>query len=370
VAKTLFSYLYIFFILSLYSCSIEVNQTVESTPAPVIESTPAASSTSLFPVTQVPVTWADLNLSGKLVYLSSSMQDNVLIASIRMLDLTSGTVATIFSAPPGGWIYYLTLSSDGRQIVMSYTPAPEAGSEANRALYIMPLNTSTPPQPLVQAPTSDDHYTQAEWSPDGQSIYFVHYNHAASGGQFYEVYEIFRMTYPDGEPNKILDRAFWPRLSADSTKLVYVSLDPASGLNELFTANADGSNSQKVNFSGPWIPDIIDAPIFSPDDQAILFSAPGPSQSYQPNWLDKVLGIQVAKAHSIPSDWWSIPITGGVPTQLTKLQTINLFASLSPDKTRIISVSGEGLFTMNLDGSNLTRIISDSGVHGTVTWIP
>jgi len=237
-------------------------------------------------------------------------------------------------------------------------------------LYSMPLDATASPQSLVPAPSVDDHYTQAEWSPDGKYVYYVHYNHKDAGGQFYEVYEIFRMTYPEGESQKILDQAFWPRVSADSTRLVYVSLDPASGLNELFVANADGGNPQKVNFSGSWIPDIIDAPIFSPDGQSILFSAPGPSQAYQPNWLDKMMGVQVAKAHSIPSDWWSVPVAGGVPTRLTNLQTINLFASLSPDKQHIASVSGEGLFLMDLDGSNLIRLLPDSGVHGTVSWIP
>jgi Tol biopolymer transport system component len=141
-------------------------------------------------------------------------------------------------------------------------------------------------------------------------------------------------------------------------------------VNELFIANPDGSGSQKVSFSGPWIPDILDAPIFSPDGKSLLFSAPGPSQSHQPNWVDRMMGVQIARAHSVPADWWSVPVTGGVPTQLTKLQTINLFASLSPDKKHIASVSGEGLFLMDLDGSNLTQLISDSGVQGTVSWIP
>jgi Tol biopolymer transport system component len=316
------------------------------------------------------MTWANLNLSGSLVYLTSSMQNNVLIASIQRLDLTTGALTTLFSAPPGAWIYYATISPDEKQLVMSLEPASQPGSSSSRALYSMPLNAAAQPQPLVPAPSADDHYTQAEWSPDGKSIYYVHYNHKEADGQFYEVYEIFRMTYPDGEAQRILDQAFWPRVSADSTKLVYVSLDPSSGLNELFVANADGGNPQKVNFSGSYIPDIIDAPIFSPDEQSILFSAPGPSQAYQPNWLDKMMGVQVAKAHSIPSDWWSVPIRGGAPTRLTNLQTINLFASLSPDKKHIVSVSGEGLFLMDLDGSNLTRLIPDSGVHGTVSWIP
>jgi Tol biopolymer transport system component len=370
VTKARFFTWQVIFVLILSSCTIEINQAMESIPSPTAGTAPLASSTSLVPVTQIPITWAGLNLSGKLIYLNSSMESSPSIASIQQLDLSTGSVATIFSAPPGGWIYYATISPDAKQLIMSYQPPPGSNAASDRILYSMSLDATASPQPLFTPPTPEDHYTQAEWSPDGKYIYYVHYNHTQSGGQFYETYEIFRMAYPDGKPEQILERAFWPRLSSDSSKLVYVSLDPASGLNELFTANADGSNAQKINFSGPWIPDIIDAPIFSPDAQTILFSAPGPSQSYQPNWLERVMGIQVAKAHSIPSDWWSVPITGGAPTRLTNLQTINLFASLLPDHKQIVSVSGAGLFVMELNGSNLTSLVSDPGVHGTVSWIP
>ncbi|HKY53654.1 MAG TPA: hypothetical protein VJM08_05070, partial [Anaerolineales bacterium] len=113
-----------------------------------------------------------------------------------------------------------------------------------------------------------------------------------------------------------------------------------------------------------------DAPIFSPDGGSILFSAPPPPQAYQPNWLDKLMGVQVAKAHAIPSDWWSVPVAGGELTRLTQIQTINLFASMSPDQGHIASVSGEGLFVMDWDGSNITQLLFNPGVSGTVSWIP
>jgi Tol biopolymer transport system component len=364
-------YRYIVFALILSSCSIEINQTTEIPPTPSIESTPTTSSTSSFPTTHTPVTWANLNLTGKLIYLNSSMENNSLIARIQMLDLTTGDIATIFGAPPGGWVYYMTVSPDTKNMVMSYIPPSQGNSLSSRALYIIPFDATAILQPLFQPPSPHDHYVQAEWSPDGKYIYYAHYNdNDKPDDQLNPPYDLFRMSYPDGQPEKIADLAFWPRVSSDSTKLAYVSLQPTSGLNELFIANVDGSNPQKVSFSGSWIPDIIDAPIFSPDGQSILFSAPGPSQSYEPNWFEKAMGIQVAKAHSVPSDWWSVPVTGGTPTQLTKLQTINLFASFSPDKKYIASMSGDGLFVMDLDGSNLTRLLSDSGVHGTVSWIP
>jgi Tol biopolymer transport system component len=356
------------FTLILSSCSVEIPQTVEAVSSPGIENTVSPSS-SPYPMTHVPITWSLLNLRGKLVYISSTDKENSITGTIQMLDLVTGDITTIFRVP-GAWIYYATISPDAKWLVISYSPPAERNSSPNRALYILPLDETNPPQILITPPTPDEHYTQAEWSPDGKYIYYVHYNHADTRGQFYEAYEIFRMAYPGSTPEKILDYAFWPRLSADSANLVYTSLDPTSGKNELFLANADGSHPQVVRFSGFWIPDIIDAPIFSPDGQSILFSAPGPGQSYQPNWIEKLMGIQVARAHNVPSDWWSVPVSGGVPTRLTHLQTINLFASISLDQKHIASLSGEGIFVMDLDGSNLTQLVSDSGVHGTVSWIP
>ena len=361
----------LFLALLVSSCSVEVNQPVTTASTPRLESSPPTSSTSSFPTTHTPVLWADLHLTGKLAYLSSTTEGTNLIANIQILNLTTGDISTIFSAPAGAWIYYMAVSPDAKNMVLSYIPSSQGGSLSSRDLYIMPLDATAPPRLLFAPLSPADRYVQAEWSPDGKFVYYVHYNdNDKPDDQLNPPYDILRMNYPAGQSEKIADRAFWPRLSFDSTKLVYISLTPGTGLNELFIANADGSNPQKVNFSGPWIPDIIDAPIFSPDGQSILFSAPGPSQSYQPNWFESVMGIQVAKAHSIPSDWWSVSIAGGAPTQLTKLQTINLFASLSPDQKHVASVSGDGLFVMDLDGSNLTRLLSDSGVHGTVSWIP
>jgi len=361
----------LFLALLVSSCSVEVNQPVAIASTPSLESSPATASTSSFPTTHTPVLWADLHLTGKLVYLSSTTEGTNLVANIQILNLTTGDISTIFSAPAGAWIYYMAVSPDSKNVVISYIPASQGSSPSSRDLYILPLNGTVAPRLLFSPASPADRYVQAEWSPDGKFIYYAHYNdNDQPDDQLNPPYDILRMSYPAGQSEKIADRAFWPRLSLDSTKLAYISLTPETGLNELFIANADGSNPQKVNFSGPWIPDIIDAPIFSPDGQSILFSTPGPSQAYQPNWFESVMGIQVAKAHSIPSDWWSVSIAGGAPTQLTKLQTINLFASLSPDQKHMASVSGDGLFVMGLDGSNLTRLLSDSGVHGTVSWIP
>ena len=353
--------------LIVCSCAVEINQTIET---PQVNPTPVISSTSSFPVTQVPVTWAHLNLTGKLVYLNSAMEGDQLTSAIQMLDLATGEIATVFSMP-SSWVYYATVSPDTKTLAISYIPPRQSNSPSNRNVYLIPMDAPVDVQPLVIPPTSDDHYTQIEWSPDGKYLYYVHYNSQIRlEGQLDPVYDLFRISYPGGQPEKVADYSFWPRISSDSSSLVFIHLDPETTRNELFVANADGSNAQRVALSGPQVPEILDAPIFSPDEQSILFSAPEPSEAYQPNFFERLMGIQVAKAHDVPSDWWSVPVTGGVPTRLTHLQTINLFASLSPDGQYIASLSGEGIFVMGIDGSNLTQLVPDSGVHGTVSWIP
>ena len=248
------------------------------------------TTTPSLPTTQIPVTWSDLNLTGKLVYISALQGTNDPIFNINTLDLATGTITTIFQAPEVAWIYYMSVSPDGKQAIISYSTPPQNHEAVNQDLYILPLDGSSPPQLLITPPTSYDQYLQAEWSPDGKYIYYVHNNYKDQpAGQHYPDYEIYRMAYPDGQPQKILDQAFWPRLSPDGSRLVYISINLADGTNNIFLANADGSNAQQIQFSGAIAPNIIDAPIFAPDGQSIIFSALSPTQIFRAKLGGKIV---------------------------------------------------------------------------------
>jgi Tol biopolymer transport system component len=379
--------------LLLSGCSINVPQPSAAAPklqneaAPTVLAAPPSSnagSTSgkrvgnpALPSTTIPVAWSNLNLTGKLVYTSSIQSANSLVFSIQALDLQNGNIATIFQAPNNSWIDFVSVSPDGTQLIMAYLPPRDNSSSTKpgqQALYTLPLDGSQPPQLLFQPPSDGDQYYQPVWSPDGKYIYFAHVDYNAPPkvqGQHYAYYEIYRMAYPGGQPQKIADQAYWPRLSDDGARLAFVTLSPLDGSNQLYVANADGSGAYQVALSGLYVPPIIDAPFFTPDDQFVLYSAVTPTQSYQTNWLERLLGIIVASAHTVPSDWWSVPIGGGTPTQLTHIAAVGLYASLSPDKKYIASYSGSGLFVMKPDGTGLTVLINDmGGLAGTVDWIP
>ena len=369
------------FLAPLFICAIVLSGCVIDTGAQAGGNLPTPASTDLsatpqnsspsssLPMTFLPVIWSNLNLTGKLVFVVASVQGNNPLMEIQELDLSTGGLATIFQAPSLGWIYSAVVSPDGKQIVMAYSP-PSQG----QALYVLPIDGSQLPQQLFPLPSKDDQYLEPAWSPDGKYLYFVHANYALppeEPNQHYPIFEIYRMAYPGGQPEKIIDKAYWPRLSADSSNLVYVSENPDDGTNQLFLANPDGSNPLQVVLTGPTVPTIIDAPIITPDNSLILFSAPVPVQSSASPWLDKLFGAIVASAHSVPSEWWSVPPAGGAPTQLTHIQAPGLYGSFSPDNQHIASFSGNGIFVMNPDGTGLTMVLNDmGGILGTVNWIP
>jgi Tol biopolymer transport system component len=348
----------------LAGCSISINQSTSITPTSLPEDQSSPSSTD-----KLPVSWSHLNLSGKLVFMSAEVAKNPSIR-IQVLDLQSGDLSTIFQAPDKTWIYSLAVSPDGKELIMTYVPPSDGGNPSRQRLYIMPLDGSSPPQLLFNPPSVEDDYLQPDWSPDGKYIYFSHLSY-----QPVTTYEVMRMAYSNGQLDKVVDQAYWPRMASDGSRLTYVSIDPDTQANQLFVANPDGTEAQVVPLLGSvWMENsIIDAPMLLPDGERILFSAPIPLQSSSPNWVERLFGVTIASAHpSIPSDWWTVPLTGGEPTRLTHLYSPSLFATLSPDQKYIASYSTtHGVFVMNTEGQELTEIVSSTGgIPGTVSWIP
>ena len=167
---------YVIFALLLSGCTIDISQ-----PNPSSNPVQGAETENSSSNTKIPITWSNLNLSGKLVYISSKFGSSSKRLSLKMsiltLDLTTGDIATVFQAPDGAWIGFVSISPDNNQLVMSYSlPLDNSSSTASfgrQALYTMPLDGSKPPQ-LLLAPQSDqDEYTQPEWST-GREIHLFH----------------------------------------------------------------------------------------------------------------------------------------------------------------------------------------------------
>jgi Tol biopolymer transport system component len=370
------------FIIAVSSCSIDISQSPLKTPSPQVGTVPSAVSLtplaegstpqpstniiSSFPTTTIPITWDHLALSGKLIYTSAVFQGQSILINVQSLDLGTGVVTTIYQAPDGGWIDAVAVSPDNTQLIMSYATPLSVSGGGKKALYQMPVDASESPQLLFPPASPHDQYSQPEWSPDGKYVYFTHISDLKAN------FEVWRVPYPTGKLEKLLDNASWPRISGDGAHLVYVWIDSGTRLNRLFLAKADGSDAHNVSLTGPSTPYIIDAPMFSADNQSIYFSASNYRQSFPP----ELVPIRLDRGNiwvngSIPSDWWLVPVAGGEPDQLTNIRSLSLFGNLSPDKKHIAVYSVDGVFVMNPDGSELTVLVDDVGqISGTVSWIP
>ena len=331
----------------------------------ILQQVSDALATQSLSTTEIPVTWADLNLTGKLVY--TALDITVPSVSILSLDLTTGELGTIIQFPVGGWSDAAAVSPDHKTLILAYSPPRDSLQGGQESLYSLPIDGAGSPQLLFMAPSSDDQYSQPEWSPDGKYIYLAHINY-----QSMETYEIMRMAYPGGKPEKLVDSAYWPRVSPDGTRLLYVSLAAGPGINQLFLAKVDGSEAHQVPVNGLPVPQIIDVPMLSPDNRSIIFSSPDALSNSIPSWVDKLFGVRVALADgSLASDWWSVPVSGGTATQLTHLQSLALYGVYSPDKKYIASYSAGGVLVMKPDGTQLTMIVNNvGGIAGTVNWLP
>lgn len=328
---------------------------------------PPTVQTRVAPTPAIPSrTPAELGLSGRLLYVQGK-------AGIFMFDLSSGKINPVFQPPQDGLVGAASLSPDGKQIVMSYSPPPDPSKPqlGYTRLFIMPADGSADPAPLLKpADETGLLYTLPEWSPDGKSIlfgYFSPQDNSSSTG-----FSIQRVAYPDGHPQKVVDNAFQPRLSADGSKLAYVGLkDPTTPINQLYLANADGSGSKQLvpADSSLWT---IDAPVFTRDGSAIIFSGitsqPQPASS-STGWLERLFGVQVASAHSIPSDLWKVSSSGGQPVNLAHVGDSGMYPDPSPDGKHVAYLSINGLFVMDPDGSRLSQI-SILGGAGTLQWVP
>ena len=129
----------------------------------------------------------------------------------------------------------------------------------------------------------------------------------------------------------------------------------------------DGTNPRLVLVPGAFT--AVDDHFFTPDGKSIVFSAVNnPQPTPVPTFWDRLFGVRVVSAHTVPSDWYRVELDSGRVSRLTNLEDIGMYASLSPDGQRAAFIAQTGVYVMNLDGSQLTQL-SNQAATGTVDWV-
>jgi Tol biopolymer transport system component len=311
------------------------------------------------------LTWAGRGLSGRLLLIHNPEDEHG--NTLMQLDLQTGKIGVLFQAPPGSRLLSAALSPDGARLALAYA-APQEGviQLGDTDLYLLPAGSQADPQLLIARTAADESYFAPTWSPNGQTLLYSHFYPVQVNNVPAYKYAI-EQVQPGGKPQVLIQDGYWPVLSPDGAKILFIYVDPASFGNDLYVADADGNHKTALTFSESMPP--VDAHLFSQDGKTVYFSMVNAQPQPVRSPLERFFGIQSASAHSVPSDWYRKPVGGGKVERVTNLSETNMWGAISPDGRRLAFVSSSGLYAVNLDGSDLVQL-SDSNFEGSIQWLP
>jgi hypothetical protein len=319
------------------------------------------------PSESVPRYWEDLGPEGRIVFVEAGRR-------IRELDLEAGILRTLMEGPEGSWTTGLSASPAGEAYVVSYTPPPDRDGRpvSYPGLYELSgacLATETGCsadvlRPLLEAPDADEVFFDGRWASDGNAVYFSSYGRDPVTDVY--VYRVELLHLRDGRREAILKDAVWMRPSRDGSQLVYVSAGEGDSAQALMVSGPNGEDPAEV-FTSAGLP-YIDSPMFSAGGDRVIFSAVGTSPAAYP-WWEKLAGVVVAEAHAVPSDWWSINLSGGMPTRLTQFQLTGLTGDISPDGGYLAFGSSSAVYIIRLSDLGGTLALN-TWAGGGLAWLP
>lgn len=282
--------------------------------------------------------------------------------TVARFDLASSEVETLFIPLTNAWLSHADSNPDGSEFVLAYAPPPPDGEVqlGFTQLYLL-TNGDTTPRLLIEPQQPGEIFFYPDWTDDGR---FIYYSHVVQQDNAPFTTTLERFDRQSGESVLVAQNGIWGKVSPNGRLLAYVLVNLEAFTRELVVSEADGSNPRTLVTQEDFAD--MDAPFFSPDGQWLYFSAVPLPQS---NGWNRLWGIKTAVAHSVPSDWWRIPVSGGSPEQISHINEAGLYGGFSPNGSQIAFASQTGLYTINPDGSNLQKLLETSA-GAMLTWIP
>lgn len=306
----------------------------------------------------------------KILFVANEADDLTSPASIyvvnadgsNLTDLSQGSVPTWTN---DGRIAFLrthqTIKSEQQGATIEVNSIPEPTE-----FFLMNADGSRV-EKVYEAP-GDVQIVDADWSPDG--VHVAAQVTVRGNSDIYvlgtEDRSVTRVTF---DPNE--DRS--PSWSPDGSRIVYSSR--VNGNREIVMANADGTGVKALTSNcwedtePVWIADastVSVLPLWTPPPLPDLGPA-GVADTDQILFDDSVQGV---------SDLYAIDPEGGVPTRLTSGLQDEGSPAWSPDHSRIAFAGNldepenTDIYVMNADGSGLTRVTRDPGYEARPAWSP
>jgi Tol biopolymer transport system component len=287
--------------------------------------------------------------------------------------LTHFSLPTEFASEP-------VWSPDGKSI--TYTYLPQISQDKAPATQIWSINPDGTGAKQLVTSQGDESLSTPYWSPDGKYLYFTveasNTGPSDSGWVVQQNRRIDRVEVATGTRSQWMPQARMPSTGGTGDDVLYLEeiMDPqgAGAIGQrLMRAKADGTGQAVLVDEKAY--SITHGPRISPDNKWVVFAATNPFETAPSGgfnffkWL--LFEPEVAEAHDIPWDLYLVPLAGGEPRRLTKINEDQPFPTWLDNNT-IAALGVNGLYKVSIDAQGMPTTqparIHSGAQHSTLTW--
>jgi Tol biopolymer transport system component len=286
-------------------------------------------------------------------------------------DLASKQQTKITNLPQGAAVTGATYSPDGQRIIFAqFWRRP---NERSSGADLMLANADgSNAHVFAERDAANTVLETPQWAASGRVYYTVR---RVTNGR--EAQSIVRQL-EGGQPEVLVDNAYDPAVSLDESTLLYVRSTRAGQAMYRKTLGDAGDGCELISDQ---VFQYLSLPRISPDGKRVALGGSG-----EPNMgpsgcggdprskpaaaafdLLALLGPDVAYAHGLPADIYSLNLDGSNMTRIADIKDDDPTVAWSPDGTKLAVFGVAALYVVDAKGGATEKLV-DQGGYGGLDW--
>ena len=292
-------------------------------------------------------------------------------------DLASKQQTKITNLPQGAAVTGATWSPDGQRVVFAQFWRRPNERSSGADLFLANADGSNV-RPFAERDAPNTVMETPEWAASGRVYYTVR---RVTNGR--ETQSIVRQV-EGGQPEVLVDNGYSPAVSPDETTLVYIRSSRAGQtmVKKTFDAGGDG-----CELMSDQVFQYLSMPRIAPDGKRLALGGSGeptlgpsgcggdprasPAAMGLPAALNLVAWLQpavaYAAAHGLPADVYTVNLDGSAMTRIADIKDDDPTVAWSPDGSKLAIFGVAALYVVDGHGGPTEKLV-DQGGYGGLDW--